>query len=410
MNTRVAETGIACEACHGPAAAHVAAHANPVRRYLTRLRGQGDPTIVNPARLSRDAEVQVCTQCHGVTADVEHPRFLREGFSYRPGGDLQTTRYLLAPGDPKADRYLEQFEKDDPGFFRNNFWPDGMVRTTGREGTGMVRSACYTKGKLTCRSCHSPHEYADPDDQLTPAATGGGNEACFQCHGNLRTQVAAHTHHAPDSPGSQCYNCHMPFTSFGLLKATRSHQITRPVAMSTEAGGRPNACNLCHLDQTREWTARHLTDWYGQPAVELSDEDRTHSMGAMLALRGDAVQRAVAHWSMGWQPARAASGDDWQAAYLALGLSDSYSVVRYVAQKALRLTPGLADVDYDFAARPEAIEASQQKVIADLARALRPVEADKAARLFMRRNGALQTDRVAAQLDRRDNTPIEHKE
>jgi hypothetical protein len=50
FETRVAELGIACEACHGPGAQHVAHHKNPVARYRQRMRDQPDPTIVNPAR------------------------------------------------------------------------------------------------------------------------------------------------------------------------------------------------------------------------------------------------------------------------------------------------------------------------------------------------------------------------
>ncbi len=51
FRTEVAEMGIACEACHGPGAAHARANADPVRRYVLHLGGHGDPTIVNPSRL-----------------------------------------------------------------------------------------------------------------------------------------------------------------------------------------------------------------------------------------------------------------------------------------------------------------------------------------------------------------------
>ena len=35
--------------------------------------------------------------------------------------------------------------------------------------------------------------------------------------------------------------------------------------------GRPNACNLCHLDRTLGWTEQHLVRWYGH-AHEIIDD------------------------------------------------------------------------------------------------------------------------------------------
>ena len=45
---------------------------------------------------------------------------------------------------------------------------------------------------------------------------------------------------------------------------------------ATLATGRPNACNLCHLDKTLGWTAQYLEQWYGvtRPAL---DTDETFS-------------------------------------------------------------------------------------------------------------------------------------
>ena len=56
-----------------------------------------------------------------------------------------------------------------------------------------------------------------------------------------------------------CYNCHMPYTSYGLLKALRSHQITGPSVTTSVQTGRPNACNACHLDKPLGWTATYST-------------------------------------------------------------------------------------------------------------------------------------------------------
>ena len=63
-------------------------------------------------------------------------------------------------------------------------------------------------------------------------------------------------------------NCHMPHTTFGLFVAMRSHRVDSPdLALAVESG-RPNACNQCHLDQSLQWTADWLSEWYGHERVQ----------------------------------------------------------------------------------------------------------------------------------------------
>jgi predicted CXXCH cytochrome family protein len=408
MDSRAVELGIACESCHGPAEAHVAANASPWRRYALHLGGGADPTIVNPARLAPRAASEVCGQCHGVTAIEEYERFLQEGFSYRPGQKLGKTRPLVVPGKAESAPYIKAFTVAEKDWIESRFWSDGMVRVTGRELNALVRSPCAERGPLSCLSCHSMHGNARPDDQLTPERSG--NEACLQCHADMRARVAAHTRHAEGSPGSECYNCHMPHTTYGLLKAIRSHQIDTPNVATSLATGRPNACNLCHLDRSLGWTAQHLGSWYGQPVPELPDDEQTTSSAALLALRGDAAQRALVAWSMGWEPARRAAGEEWLAAYLVLALGDSYSAVRHIAQRSLRALPGFQEIAYDYVAPPEEIEKRIQDIIVRWGQVRRPIDPAKATRLLMRPDGVLRTDLVSREISRRDERPIELRE
>src|SRR4030095_9028709 len=136
------------------------------------------------------------------------------------------------------------------------------------------------RGTLSCVSCHSMHD-SDPDDQL--GRHKESNAACVECHKSIR--VAEHTHHTVNSTGSLCYNCHMPHTTYGLLKAIRSHQIDSPSVETSAKTGGPTACSLCHPKKPLEWTAMHLTKWYGAKSVELSAEDKAHSSAALLALK-----------------------------------------------------------------------------------------------------------------------------
>jgi hypothetical protein len=329
-DTRVAEFGIACEACHGPGAEHVAANRNPVRRYAQRLSGEPDPTIVNPKRLDHERATQICSQCHArwdYRFDQSRMnRWSENGFEYRPGDDPTTHRAL-------------DFEGKD------QFWSDGLVRTAGRESNALAGSPCYEKGKMSCLSCHVMHPPDDgsrtraewADDQLF---ADDGRKSCVACHAEVAADVTAHSHHAVGSTGSDCLNCHMPHTSYGLMKGVRNHRIASPSVAVQLATGRPNACNQCHLDQPLGWTATHLASWYGIESPQLGDSDRRIAAGVRWALEGDAGQRALVAWTLGWQDAQAASGRDWLAPYLAELLVDPYPVVRIIAERSLRTLPG----------------------------------------------------------------------
>jgi hypothetical protein len=202
---------------------------------------------------------------------------------------------------------------------------------------------------------------SEPDDQL--AAGMEGNQACVQCHTAYANQPEKHTHHRPNSSGSLCYNCHMPHTTYGLVKAIRSHLIDSPTVQASLDTGRPNACNLCHLDQSLGWTARHLAAWYRQPQPKLSAEDRSVSAAVRWLLSGDAGQRALMAWHFGWAPAGEASGRDWLAPYLAQLLEDPYSVVRYIAQRSLKRLPGFETFAFDYLAPADERTRARQRAL-----------------------------------------------
>jgi formate-dependent nitrite reductase cytochrome c552 subunit len=377
-DTRAAEFGVSCEACHGPSADHARANRSPLRRYALHFTRAPDPTIVQPIRLTPRLSSQVCGQCHAFW-EFADPRREREanahGLPYRPGDELSATRFLVQPTQNLDSPTTRAFLAEDAGFIRDIFWSDGMVRATGREYNGLVDSPCYKnatdeKRTLTCFSCHTMHQTEGDsraagdwaEDQLAPRAAG--NEACVQCHAGLKPRatpdpprampdphratadsalgtsaIEAHTHHRAESAGSSCYNCHMPYTTYGLLKTIRSHQISNPSVQVTLETGRPNACNLCHLDKTLDWTAGYLERWYGTTKPPLGDDERSVAASLLSLLKGDAGQRAIVAQSMGWAPAQEASGTGWLAPYLALLSKDAYDAVRYIATRSMTTLP-----------------------------------------------------------------------
>jgi hypothetical protein len=400
LDTKVAELGIACEACHGPGQQHVAAHERPPSGEARDDRA--DPTIVQPKRLEAHRSAQVCGQCHAVakfTTDQLRDEWTTTGSHYRPGDDLEATRLTLS-ASRLSNEQLDSLRSEDASFWESHFWPDGMVRVAGREYNGLVESACHEKGGMTCLDCHSLH-LSQPDDQLAEGM--GTNEACIQCHASYRDELEGHTHHRAESGGSQCYNCHMPHTTYGLFKGIRSHQITSPSVATTLGTGRPNACNLCHLDQTLAWTSAKLSQWYGQSPVELDDDARNVSAALLWLLRGDAVQRALVAWSCGWQPARDASrANDWLPPFLRLVQRDAYAAVRLVADRSLQKMG--YDLGYDFLA-PEASPADAEDGTIWWRQGAAP-ELEFAGRALLDEQGRPRAEEVRRLMSTRDDHPV----
>ena len=199
------------------------------------------------------------------------------------------------------------------------------------------------------------------DDQVKSGMDS--NEACLQCHEGMRDNLSEHTHHTANSTGSSCYNCHMPHTTYGLLKGIRSHQIDAPSIKVNLETGRPNACNLCHLDQTIEWSAEYLEKWYGQPKPVLNLENRNIAASVLWLLKGDAGLRALTAWHYGWKDAQEASGVSWQVPILARLLEDPYSAVRFITARSLRSYTGLEDLDFDFLDEASSWKTSIEKAL-----------------------------------------------
>lgn len=344
-DTHVGEFGISCEACHGPGEPHL--------RFRKEMLGADstlqDP-ISNPSSLTKERSAEACGQCHAAVG-VRHfnDDTNMNGHGFVPGAVLDET-YRVGRRD--APESTEEDELSLMPILNDRFYLDGMIRVSGREYNGLTQSACYLNGEMTCLSCHQMHKAtSDPrsleewaDDMLHPDALG--DQACVQCH-QKDEYGEQHTHHAAGSSGSSCYNCHMPHTTYGLLKAIRSHTISSPDIDKDERADRPNACNLCHLDQTLAWSASHLEKWYKLKPPDLDPDSNSIAASVLWMMRGNAAKRALVAWSMGWNDAKTVSGTDWQAAYLAPLLNDQYEAIRLIARRSLRSLPGFESLSLD---------------------------------------------------------------
>ena len=409
FESRVADLGISCEACHGPAERHVERQQRLVRLPESERQAALDAeplAIVQPADLDHVRSSQVCGSCHGMKWFDKSEKWTAHGFGYRPGDDLEQTTPMIRPTQLDKQPWLKPVLEKNPSILNDFFWPDGHIRVTGREYNGLLESACYQRGEMSCVSCHSMHR-SNPNDQLAPGMRG--NRACLQCHDDMAGDITAHTRHAAGSAGSNCTNCHMPHTSYGLLKAIRGHTIETPNIATSIKTGRPNACNLCHLDKTLEWTAGHLAKRTGQAKPTVPEEDRTTAASALWLLKGDAGQRALTAWHMGWQPALEASGSGWQSPLLAELLNDPYSAVRYMAHKSLTKQPGFGGFEYDFVADEPARMAKREAALTNW----KPPTNDTSANptiVLMNADGQRLTNQVQQLIQKRDDRPMRLRE
>lgn len=391
------EAGIACESCHGPAAEHIRLRKNAEPGSVVK-----DDPIVNPARLPHVLANQACGQCHSAWGPKDFDSWMTHGHQFRPGQDLNDSVHLIQHLDPN---YAE-----DESATTGLYWPDGTIRVGGREYQGILASRCYIDGALSCMSCHSMHR-SDPSDQL--AVGMDSDQACLQCHPRYAENVQQHTHHAPESAGSRCYNCHMPHTTYALFKGIRSHRIDSPKIHGTDTTSRPNACNLCHLDRSLDWTAKHLSDWFG---ITTTTQDPLTSAASSTAasvewlLKGDAAQRVLAAWTMGWEPAHEASSANWLAPHLAQLLNDPYSAVRYVAARSLKKLPGFQDFNYDFLASSESREQAVKEALKLWKQTGSPVQFSDNGRVLYDPDGQPELLRIKKMIEQRDDRPLEISE
>ena len=233
------EWNVGCEKCHGAGSAHVA---SPTRA-----------NILNPARQNYVDANDTCIACHSQGQPLTNPI---------------KGQYYDWPVGYHAGLKLSDYWKLEPhtlGETSFTHFPDGTAHKNRMQGNDYVQSLMYTRG-VTCFSCHDVH---GTDNEALLRKPVQNNELCLSCHGpNSQNgphavSIAAHTHHAAGSAGSQCVACHMPKIlpelPGGPFVATHTFHFVSPA--ETAAMKIPNACNTCHKDKDTAWAQAALKSW-----------------------------------------------------------------------------------------------------------------------------------------------------
>jgi len=245
FDTTWSEIGVACEACHGPAAKHVewarsdrTADSVPDssnglvvdfgERKDVRWIWNDGAAIASRSRPPEKfrAEIETCGRCHARRA---------------PLGDT------IAHGAPLLDSYRVTLLEEDL------YHGDGQIDDEVYVYGSFLQSKMYRAG-VTCSDCHDPH---------TLKLRFEGDALCTQCHRSEVFATPEHHFHTTGNPGGRCVDCHAPTKTYMVVDPRRDHSFRVPRPDLTVKLGVPNACSGCHEDRSAAWAADRIIDLYG---------------------------------------------------------------------------------------------------------------------------------------------------
>ncbi len=172
--------GITCEKCHGPGREHV-------QTFSAKLPASANSAIIDPARFSRERQMDLCAWCHAGAGSSLQP-----AFSYIPGEAL--------------DKYLALPQPD----------PSAPVDVHGSQVEMLERSQCFQKSGMTCLTCHDVHAVQHDLSEFS--------QRCLSCHKSGSAMFPKRGHQV----ASDCIGCHMPLQETNLIVFDQNGKKARP--------------------------------------------------------------------------------------------------------------------------------------------------------------------------------------
>jgi len=164
--------GIDCQKCHGPAAKHV--------EYQTQHPAEKTAKyIVNPSKLSRSKQIDICALCHGGNIQKTKP-----SFEFTAGKNLS-----------------EYFTIDTVSNYVLN---SSNVDVHGNQVGLLKASKCFRmSSSMTCSTCHNTHQ-----NERGKAALF--SQRCMSCHNLSDEKLKTPAHLQVAVIEKNCIDCHMP--------------------------------------------------------------------------------------------------------------------------------------------------------------------------------------------------------
>lgn len=216
--------GINCERCHGPGSIHVAQRQTGSKVDTSKYI---DYSIVNPAKLTIDAQFDICQRCH-----LQGNTVLKEGksfYDFKPGMKLSDYMTVFLPKYKDADDEFIMASHADR-LKQSQCFIQSLKKSQNTKSLKPYQNA------LTCVTCHNPHV------SVRETNPNIFNDACNQCHEphslnnkkNLSSLMCSNSVVIKQIKNKQpvnCVSCHMPKSgSIDIPHVTvHDHYIRKPV-------------------------------------------------------------------------------------------------------------------------------------------------------------------------------------